>query len=292
MRQCRLQMPGMWGFVLTIGCVPLFCWLLGLKDNSNGNENIEEELLTLPVNPLIGIKDYQIRDIAASIGLPGMYWKRFIKIVHGLWHAFIRMDATLVEIKPLVVTDDGRMLALDALMIVDDNASFRHPEFSDYWDLGVAPRPEVEARKHGLQYVKLKGNIGCMVNGAGLMMSVMDLIDQFGGTPANFLDVGGGATPEKVTAGFRLLLSDDSVKAILVNIFGGLTSCDVVADGILAALHEQQPRVPIVVRMEGTNAGEARSKLEEAHLVTADTLIGAVQKTVAFSTGGWNGYLD
>jgi succinyl-CoA synthetase beta subunit len=263
-----------------------------LKDNSNGNENIEEELMSLPINPLLGIKDYQIRDIAASIGLPAKHWKQFIKVVHGLWHAFLRMDATLVEIKPLVVTEDARMLALDALMIVDDNASFRHPEFSEYWDLGVAPQSEVEARKHGLQYVKLKGNIGCMVNGAGLMMSIMDLIDQFGGSPANFLDVGGGATPEKVAAGFRLLLTDENVQAILVNIFGGLTYCDDVADGILIALQERQTRVPIVIRMEGTNAGEGRRKLEDAHLVIADTLIDAVQKAIAFSNGGWNGNPD
>ena len=126
--------------------------------------------MTNPFNPLLGIKDYQIRDIAASIGLPGKYWKQFLKVTHGLWRAFLQMDASLVEIKPLVLTEDGRMLALDALMIVDDNASFRHPEFSEYWDLGVAPQREVEARKYGLQYVKLKGNIGCMVNGAGLMM--------------------------------------------------------------------------------------------------------------------------
>ncbi len=263
-----------------------------LKDNSNGNENIEEELMSLPINPLLGIKDYQIRDIAASIGLPAKHWKQFIKVVHGLWHAFLRMDATLVEIKPLVVTEDARMLALDALMIVDDNASFRHPEFSEYWDLGVAPQSEVEARKHGLQYVKLKGNIGCMVNGAGLMMSLMDLIDQFGGSPANFLDVGGGATPEKVAAGFRLLLTDENVQSILVNIFGGLTYCDDVADGILIALQERQTRVPIVIRMEGTNAGEGRRKLEDAHLVIADTLIDAVQKAIAFSNGGWNGNPD
>jgi succinyl-CoA synthetase beta subunit len=260
-----------------------------LKNNSNGDEM--EALLTLPINPLLGIKDYQIRDIAANIGLPEKFQKQFIKIVHGLWHAFFRMDATLIEIKPLVVTDDGRLLALDALMIVDDNASFRHPEFSEYWDLGLAPRPEVEARKHGLDYVKLKGEIGCMVNGAGLMMAVMDMIDQFGGQPANFLDVGGGAAPEKVAAGFRLLLSDDDVKAILVNIFGGLTSCDDVAEGILIALQERKLRVPIVVRMEGMKAGEARKKLEDAHLVLADTLMGAVQKTIAYSTGGWNGDL-
>lgn len=264
----------------------------GLNGKANDHENIEGDLLTIPVNPLLGIKDYQIRDIAASIGLPGKHWKQLIKVAHGLWRAFLSMDATMVEIKPLVVTEDERMLALDALMIVDENASFRHPEFSDYWDLGIAPLPEVEARKHGLQYVKLKGNIGCMVNGAGLMMSIMDLIDQFGGKAANFLDVGGGATPEKVTAGFRLLLADDEVSAIVVNIFGGLTRCNDVADGILAALDERQPRVPIVVRMEGTYAGEARKMLEEAQLVMADTLIGAVQKAITFSDGGWNGYLD
>ncbi|MCD4674179.1 MAG: succinate--CoA ligase subunit beta, partial [Anaerolineaceae bacterium] len=152
--------------------------------------------------------------------------------------------------------------------------------------------PEVEARKYGLQYVKLNGEIGCMANGAGLTMATMDLISYFDGKPANFLDVGGGATPEKVAAGFRILLSDKEIRSIIVNIFGGITRCDDVALGILAALQERKPRVPIVVRMAGTNAGEGRKILEEAHLVMADTLVGAVQKSVAFSTGGWNGYLD
>lgn len=258
--------------------------------NNNGHNNHSGEHLKVVINPLLGIRDYQIRDVAASIGLPKSHWKKFIKFAQGLWQAFLQMDATLIEIKPMVITDDNRLLALDALIFVDDNASFRHPEFSDFWDLGLAPYPEIEARKYGLQYVKLKGNIGCMVNGAGLMMAAMDVIEQFGEKAANFLDVGGGATPEKVAAGFRLLLEDDDVQAIFVIIFGGLTRCTDVADGILTAIQDLPPCVPIIVRMEGTNAGAAIAKLEEAHLLTADTFIGAIQKTVTHSKGGWNGH--
>ena len=262
----------------------------GLKKNGNDHQALDSELVQVLINPLLGLRDYQVRDIAASIGLPRQYWRSFLKIAHGLWRAFIRMDATLAEIKPLVITSDQRLLALDALLVVDDNASFRHPEFSEYWDLGLAVAPEVEARKFGLHYVKLGGQIGCMVNGAGLTMAVMDLISYFNGSPANFLDVGGGATPEKIAAGFRILLSDDDIRSIVVNIFGGVTRCDDVAQGMIIAMNEFKPRVPIVVRMAGTHAGDAMKLLEASQLVAAETMVDAVQKAVAFSVGGWNGY--
>ncbi len=264
----------------------------GLKANGVDNQAIDSDLVKVLINPLLGLKDYQVRDIAASIGLPRQHWRSFMRVAHGLWRAFLRMDATLVEIKPLVITSDQRMLALDALLVVDDNASFRHPEFADFWDLGLAVAPEVEARKFGLQYVKLTGQVGCMVNGAGLTMAVMDLISYFNGSPANFLDVGGGATPEKVAAGFRILLSDMDLRSIVVNIFGGVTRCDDVAQGMVSAMNDIKPRVPIVVRMAGTHAGDAMKLLEASQLVTAETMVDAVQKAVAFSVGGWNGYLD
>jgi succinyl-CoA synthetase beta subunit len=157
----------------------------GLKGKDQENDEIGENLVKIPIDPLLGLKDYQIRDMAASIGLPRTQWRSFMRVSHGMWRAFERMDATLIEIRPLVVTSDQRLLALDALLYVDDNASFRHPEFSDYWDLSVACEPEVEAHKYGLQYVKMHGNVGCMVNGAGLTMATMDLISQFNGKPAN-----------------------------------------------------------------------------------------------------------
>lgn len=261
-----------------------------LSDNSpNGRKNGYQGI-QVEINPLLGLKDYLIRDIAASIGLPGKHWRKFMELAHGLWRAFVRMDATFIEIKPLVVTSDDRLLALDALLVVDENASFRHPEFSDYWDLGVACPPEVEARKYGLQYVQLDGNIGVMVNGAGLCMATLDMISQLNGSALNFLDVGGGATPEKVAAGLRILLTHPDVRSILINIFAGITRCDDVAEGIKMALAKSRTQVPIVVRMVGTNSGEGLKILEEWNLATSDTLYEAVQKAVAFGAGGWNGH--
>lgn len=263
-----------------------------LKNNGHESQEMENDLVKISIDPLLGLKDYQIRDVAASIGLPRLHWQNFMHVAHGLWRAFVEKDATWIEIKPLVITSDKRLLALDALVKVDENASFRHPEFSDYWDLGVSCEPEVEARKFGLQYVKMHGSVGCMMNGAGLTMAAMDLVQYFKGSPANFLDVGGGASPEKVAAGFRILLSDPDIRVILVNIFGGITRCDDVASGMIAALKDTRQTVPIVVRMAGTHAGEAWKLLEKEHLESADTLVEAVQKAVAYSAGGWNGHPD
>jgi succinyl-CoA synthetase beta subunit len=240
-----------------------------------------EKIIKVHVDPLLGIKDYQARDIALSIDLPRDYWKIFGEIVKGLWKAYTENDATLAEINPLVITKDKRMLALDGKMLIDDNALFRHPDLSEMRDLDVEAPSEIEARKYGLTYIKLDGNIGCMVNGAGLAMATMDIIKLFGGEPANFLDIGGGANSDKVAAAMRIILDDQNVKAILFNVFGGITRCDEVARGILTAMAEVKPRVPMIVRLVGTNAEEGRQLLADAHMITAETLADAAQKSVA-----------
>ena len=185
-------------------------------------------------------------------------WRAFGEIAHGLWHAYQASDATLAEINPLVITADQHLLALDGKMVIDDNALFRHPDLNEMRDLDVEDWAEVEARKYGLSYISLEGEIGCMVNGAGLAMATMDIIKLCGGEPANFLDIGGGAGAEKVAAALRIILADENVKAVLFNIFGGITRCDEVARGILTALAEVKTSVPMVVRLVGTNAEEGR----------------------------------
>jgi succinyl-CoA synthetase beta subunit len=237
-----------------------------------------EKIIKIHIDPLLGIKEYQIRDIAAGIGLSREYWRTFADIARGLWSAYIASDATLAEINPLVITKDKRMLALDGKMMLDDNAMFRHPELSDMRDLDVEAPSEIEARKYGINFIQLDGNIGCMVNGAGLAMTTMDIIKLFGGEPANFLDIGGGATAEKVATALELILSDPKVKAILINIFGGITRGDVVAQGIIAALDKVQTDVPMILRLAGTNAKEGLELLASANLPTAETLSEAAQK--------------
>jgi succinyl-CoA synthetase beta subunit len=247
-----------------------------------------EKIIKIHIDPLLGIKEYQIRDIAAGIGLSREYWRTFADIARGLWSAYIASDATLAEINPLVITKDKRMLALDGKMMLDDNAMFRHPELSDMRDLDVEAPSEIEARKYGITFIKLDGNIGCMVNGAGLAMATMDITKFFGGEPANFLDIGGGANADKVAAALRIILADSSVKAILYNVFGGITRGDEVARGILAAMEEVKTDVPMVVRLVGTNAEEGRAILSGANLpnmITAETLAEAAQKAVAAAKG-------
>jgi succinyl-CoA synthetase beta subunit len=240
-----------------------------------------EKIIKAHIDPLLGLKDYQTRDIAIGIDLPKNHWKLFNQIANGLWHAYQDCDATLAEINPLVITEDGRLIALDGKMLLDDNALFRHTDLAELRDLDVEAPAEIEARKYGLSFIKLDGDIGCMVNGAGLAMTTMDIIKLFGGEPANFLDIGGGAGSDKVAAAMRIILTDPNVKAVLLNIFGGITRCDEVARGILVALDEVKPKVPMVVRLVGTNAEEGRKLLSDAKMITADTLADAAQKAVA-----------
>jgi len=255
--------------------------------SSAGGVEIEEVARTSPekiikehIDPLLGFKDYQSRDIAIAIDLPKQHWKLFNQIATGLWHAYQDSDATLAEINPLVITEDNRLIALDGKMLLDDNALFRHSDLSELRDLDIEAPSEIEARKYGLSFIKLDGNIGCMVNGAGLAMTTMDIIKLFGGEPANFLDIGGGAGSDKVAAAMRIILTDPNVKTVLLNIFGGITRCDEVARGILFALEEVKPKVPMVVRLVGTNADEGRKLLSDANMITADTLANAAQKAV------------
>ncbi|MFO3797274.1 MAG: ADP-forming succinate--CoA ligase subunit beta [Anaerolineales bacterium] len=240
-----------------------------------------EKIIKVHVDPLLGLREYQARDIAVLLDLPREHWRTFITITQGLWRAYVENDATLAEINPLVITRDKRLLALDGKMLIDDNALFRHPDLAEMRDVDEEAPAEVEARKYGLSYIKLDGSIGCMVNGAGLAMATMDIIKYFGGEPANFLDIGGGASAEKVAAALRIILSDPNVKAVLFNIFGGITRGDVVARGILTALEEVKPSVPMIIRLVGTNAEEGRQMLAQANMITAETLAEAAQKAVA-----------
>jgi succinyl-CoA synthetase beta subunit len=242
-----------------------------------------EKIIKAHIDPLLGLKDYQARDIAVGIDLPKEHWKLFVTIANSLWRAYQECDATLAEINPLVITSDNRLVALDGKMLIDDNALFRHPDLADLRDLDAEAPAEIEARKYGLSFIKLDGTIGCMVNGAGLAMTTMDIIKIFGGEPANFLDIGGGASADKVSAAMRIILSDTHVKAILFNVFGGITRCDEVARGILTALNEVKPRIPMVVRLVGTNAEEGRRLLADANMITAETLAEAAQKAIASS---------
>ena len=245
-----------------------------------------EKIIKVHIDPLLGLRDYQARDIAAGIDLPREHWRAFGQIARGLWQAYIDCDATLAEVNPLVITGDKRLVALDGKMLIDDNALFRQQSLAEMRDLDEEAASETEARRYGLSFIKLDGTIGCMVNGAGLAMTTMDIIQLFGGSPANFLDVGGGASSEKVAAALRIILSDANVKAVLFNIFGGITRCDEVARGILVALKEVNVNVPMVVRLVGTNAEEGRQILADAHMITAETLADAAKKAVAAARGG------
>lgn len=256
--------------------------------SSEGGVDIEavaastpDKIIKCHIDPMMGLQNYQSRDLAAGIDLPREHWKAFGKIAQGLWQAYRRSDANLAEINPLVITGDNQLLAVDGKMVIDDNALFRHPDLAEMRDTDVEAGAEVEARKHDLSYIKLDGDIGCMVNGAGLAMTTMDIIKLFGGEPANFLDIGGGASADKVSAALKIILSDKSVKAILFNIFGGITRCDLVARGILEALEDLDTQVPMVVRLVGTNAEEGRQLLADAQMTTADTLAEAARLAVA-----------
>jgi succinyl-CoA synthetase beta subunit len=244
-----------------------------------------EKILQAVVDPFLGLRDYQARELAFGIGLRRDRIGDFVRFARGLYQAFEACDASLAEINPLAVTGEGTLLAVDGKMVIDDNALFRHPDLAEMRDVDEETPAEAEARRYGLSYVQLDGEIGCMVNGAGLAMATMDMTKLFGGAPANFLDIGGGAQADKVAAALRIILHDPRVKAVLFNIFGGITRCDEVARGILAALQEVPTRVPMVARLVGTNEEEGRRILSEAKLITATTLVEAAQKAVAAAQG-------
>jgi succinyl-CoA synthetase beta subunit len=244
-----------------------------------------ENIIKVHIDPLLGLRDYQARDIAVGIDLPRDLWKDFSVIASGLWRVYADNDATLAEINPLVITKQKTLLALDGKMLIDDNALYRHVDLAEMRDVDEEAPAETEARKYGLSFIKLDGDIGCMVNGAGLAMTSMDIIKLFGGEPANFLDIGGGANADKVAAAMRIILADQSVKAILLNIFGGITRCDEVARGILEATAQTKARAPMVVRLVGTNAKEGQQLLADAKMITANTLAEAAKKAIAAAKG-------
>jgi succinyl-CoA synthetase beta subunit len=236
-----------------------------------------------PVDPFLGLFPYQARRLAFALGLSGDAFREGVSLLQALFRAYVDTDSTLAEVNPLLVTRAGHVLALDAKMTFDDNALFRHPDIRDMRDLAEEDPLEVEASKFGLNYIKLDGSVGCMVNGAGLAMATMDLVKLAGGEPANFLDVGGGANEEQVKNAFRIILSDANVRAILINIFGGIMRCDVIAKGVVAAVREMGLSLPVVVRLEGTNVDEGKRILRESGLAVtpAEGLADAAQKAVA-----------
>ncbi len=241
-----------------------------------------EKILQMRIDPTIGYKDYNGWEMAQKLGLEGDKAKSFVKIARGMYQLFLAKDCSLVEINPLIETEEGTLEAIDAKVNFDDNALFRHPDIVALRDLDEEDPKEIEASKYDLNYVSLDGSVGCMVNGAGLAMATMDIIKTFGGEPANFLDVGGSATTERVKAAFEILLSDPNVKAILVNIFGGIMKCDVIAQGIVEAAKSMEINVPVVVRLDGTNADLGRKILGESGLtlVPAETFAEAAKTAV------------
>jgi len=226
------------------------------------------------IDPAVGLQGFQARRLAFALGLAGDQVKQAVKLMGALYRAFIETDASLVEINPLVVTGEGQLLALDAKMTFDDNALYRHPDIREFRDLNEEDPLEIEASKFNLNYIKLDGNIGCMVNGAGLAMATMDIIKLAGGEPANFLDVGGGANAEQIKNAFKILMSDSAVQAVFINIFGGILRCDVLAEGVIAAVKDLGVRVPVVIRMEGTNVETGKQLLKDSGLnfQTADSM--------------------
>jgi succinyl-CoA synthetase beta subunit len=241
-----------------------------------------EKIIRVHIDPGVGLVPFEARQLGFAIGLDGAQVNRFVKLATALYEAFVATDASMVEINPLLVTKSGDLLALDAKMNFDDNALYRHQDIRELRDLGEEDRLEIEASKFSLNYIHLDGNIGCMVNGAGLAMATMDIIKLAGGEPANFLDVGGGANAEQIRNAFKILMSDKNVKAVLINIFGGILRCDVLAQGVIAAVKELGVPVPIVIRMEGTNVDEGKRLLRESgmNFTTADSMDEAATKVV------------
>ena len=257
--------------------------------STEGGMDIEEVAATTPekifvetVDPLVGLTAFQCRNIASKLGLTGKLVGKASAVLLGLYRTFMDCDCSMLEINPLVVTADDNLLALDAKFGFDDNAMFRHPKIADMRDYDEEDPKEIEASQFELSYISLNGNIGCLVNGAGLAMATMDIIKHYSGDPANFLDVGGGATIERVTEAFKIILSDKKVKGILVNIFGGIMKCDIIATGVVAAARQVSLNVPLVVRLEGTNVAQGKQILAESGLdiVAADGMADAAQKIV------------
>ena len=247
-----------------------------------------EKILREAIDPGTGLVPFQARQLAFGMGLPPKVVTRFVTLLEAIYRAFLDTDASMIEINPLILTRSGDLLALDAKVSFDDNALYRHPELRELRDLSEEDPLEVEASKYSLNYIRLDGNIGCMVNGAGLAMATMDIIKLAGGEPANFLDVGGGANAEQIKNAFRILMADTNVKAVLINIFGGILRCDILAAGVIAAVQELGVRVPIVIRMEGTNVEEGKQMLRESGLnfTTADGMGDAAEQVVALAQGG------
>ena len=250
-------------------------------------EETPEQLHTITVDHVAGLQPWQCRKLAFALALEGQQIRDFQKFMFGLYNMFMDSDASLVEINPLVVTKAGELIAIDAKVNLDDNASYRNPELVAMRDITQEDAREAAAKEHDLNYITLDGNIGCMVNGAGLAMATMDLVQLKGGSPANFLDVGGGTTAERVAEAFKLILSDDKVEAVLVNIFGGIVRCDLIAEGIIAAVKEVGVNVPVVVRLEGTNAPQGLEILANSGLAitTAADLSTAAEQVVAAVKG-------
>ena len=241
-----------------------------------------EKIFKLAIDPAMDLMDFQARNLGFDLGMRRTFIRQFTTIAKGLYRAFVESDASLAEINPLVVTGDEKLLAVDGKIVLDDNALFRHRDLTELRDVQEEAEAERQARQAGLSYVKLDGEIGCMVNGAGLAMATMDLIKLYGGNPANFLDVGGGATKERVTEAFKIILSDQNVKGILVNIFGGIVRCDLIAEGIIGAVEEVDVHVPVVVRLEGNKADLGAQKLEDSglNIIAANGFSEAAKKIV------------
>jgi succinyl-CoA synthetase beta subunit len=263
-----------------------------LMASAEGGVDIEEvaretpeKIIKVTADPLLGLLDYQARQVAFGLGIEPTLVNGFAGIAKALFTAFVSSDASLAEINPLILTKDGRWLAIDSKVSIDDNALPRHPDYEQLRDMAEENETELRAKANGISFVKLDGTIGCVVNGAGLAMATMDAVKLYGGEPANFLDVGGGASAEQVTLALQLILEDPAVKAILFNIFGGITRCDVVARGILAALEQIEVNVPMVIRLVGTNQEEGRAILAQAGITAVDTMSEAAQRAVEAAHG-------
>ena len=263
--------------------------MIGIVASAEGGMDIEEvaekhpeKIINADIDPIVGLQEYTVRKVAISLGLNADLTKQFENTLKGLYSCFMKYDCSMIEINPLAITKLGKMVILDCKMSFDENALFRHPKIQDLRDYEEEEARELESSKYGLSYVSLDGNIGCLVNGAGLAMGTMDIIKQYGGEPANFLDVGGGASQETVTQAFRIILRDQAVKGIFVNIFGGIMKCDVIANGIVAATKELGVKVPLVVRLEGTNVELGKNILAQSglNIIAANSMADGAQNIV------------
>lgn len=286
---CRIQKEYYLGVVLDRATSKIV-----MMASEEGGTEIEEVAAKTPekifkeiVDPAVGMQGFQARRLAFNINIPPELLGQAVKLMMSLYQAFVEKDCLIAEINPLVATEDGKVLALDAKLNFDANALYRHSDILAYRDLDEEDPNEIEASKYDLSYISLDGNIGCMVNGAGLAMATMDIIKYYNGNPANFLDVGGGASTEKVTEAFKIILSDDNVKGIFVNIFGGIMKCDIIAEGIVAATKQVKMKVPVVVRLEGTNVELGKKILIESglNLISADSMAEGAEKIVSLANG-------